>query len=172
MFHLGTNISEVTIYLSLTFADVVITLDALNLLVLNLLTDGFPAIALSLEEAEGDLMKRDPLQKSTSVLNKFTYVSIIVTNGALLSAYVVVILVGNKWYLGSLTGNDPTAVDDYDTGIQQTRMMFILLINISELLLGFSHRCPDRSVFSIGFFSGKWMNWASLSSIGIITYLA
>jgi P-type Ca2+ transporter type 2C len=168
MFLLGTNISEVTIYLSLTFADVVIVLDALNLLVLNLLTDGFPAIALSLEEAEGDLMKRDPLKKSTSVLNKFTYMSIIITNGALLSAYVVVILLGNMWYLGSFTGNDPTLVDDYETGLQQTRMMFILLINISELLLGFTHRCPDRSVFSVGLFSSKSMNYASLSSVGII----
>jgi Ca2+-transporting ATPase len=79
-----------------------------------------------------------------------------------------VILLGNWWYLGSLNGYDTTAVDDYDTGLEKTRMMFILVINISELLLGFSHRCPDRSIFSIGFFSGKWMNWSALSSMAII----
>ena len=168
LFLLGTNISEVIIYLTLTIANIVVTLDALNLLVLNLLTDGFPAIALSVEHAEGDLMKRAPLRRDTSVLNKFTYISIAITNSALLASYIVVILVGNLWYLGSLTGQDTTAVDDYDTGLEKTRMMFILLINISELLLGYSHRCPDRSVFSIGFFSGKWMNWAALSSVAII----
>ncbi|KAL3917370.1 MAG: hypothetical protein SGILL_004745, partial [Bacillariaceae sp.] len=168
LFLLGTNISEVLIYLTQTFADIVITLDALNLLVLNLLTDGFPAIALSVERAEGDLMKRSPLARNTSVLNNFTYMSITATNTALMASYVTVILLGNTWYLGSLQGKDTTLVDDYDTGLQKVRMMFILLINISQLLLGFSHRAPDRSVFSIGFFSGKWMNWAAFSSIAII----
>jgi Ca2+-transporting ATPase len=168
LFLLGTNISEVIIYLTLTFANIVIVLDALNLLVLNLLTDGFPAIALSLEKAEGDLMKRDPLRRDTSVLNKFTYLSITITNAALLGSYLVVILLGNKWYLGDITGQDTSAVEDYDSGLERVRMMFILLINISELLLGFSHRSPDRSVFSIGFFSGKWMNFAALSSMAII----
>mmetsp|Transcript_8390 Transcript_8390/g.18049 ORF Transcript_8390/g.18049 Transcript_8390/m.18049 type:complete len:1011 (+) Transcript_8390:184-3216(+) len=168
LFLLGTNVSEVVIYLTLTFSDIVIVLDALNLLVLNLLTDGFPAIALSLEQAEGDLMKRAPLRRDTSVLNKFTYMSITITNLALLVSYIVVILVGNEWHLGDMKGRDTGEVDDYDKGLDKTRTMFILLINISQLLLGFSHRSPDRSVFSVGFFSGKWMNYASLSSMGII----
>lgn len=168
LFLLGTNVSEVVIYLSLTFADVVIVLDALNLLVLNLLTDGFPAIALSLEKAEGDLIKRAPLRRNTSVLNQFTYVSITVTNSALLVAYVVVYLLGNIWHLGDVRGKDTGEYDDYDKQLAKVRMMFILLINIAQLLLGFSHRAPDQSVFSIGFFSGKYMNIASLSSIALI----
>ena len=168
LFLLGTNVSEVIVYLTLTFADIVIVLDALNLLVLNLLTDGFPAIALSLEKAEGDLMKRAPLRRETSVLNRFTYMSIALTNAALLVSYFVVILLGNTWHLNDITGRDPDAVEDYDKELEKVRMMFILLVNISQLLLGFSHRAPDRSVLSVGFFSGKWMNWASLSSIGII----
>jgi P-type Ca2+ transporter type 2C len=168
LFLLGTNVSEVIIYLSLTFADVVIVLDALNLLVLNLLTDGFPAIALSLEKAEGDLMKRAPLRHDTSVLNKFTYLSITITNFGLLCSYVTVILLGNQYYTGNLSGKNTGEVEDYDMGLRKVRTMFILLINIAELLLGFSHRQPDKSVFTVGFFSGKWMNIASLSSMGII----
>lgn len=171
LFLLGTNISEVVIYLGLTISNVVITLDALNLLVLNLLTDGFPAIALSLERAEGDLMKRAPLRRDTSVLNKFTYMSITVTNTALVGSYLVVIILGNIWHLGSINGLDVDQVDDYDEGLEKTRMMFILLINLSELLLGFSHRCPDRSVFSVGFFSGKWMNYSCISSALIIIFM-
>jgi Ca2+-transporting ATPase len=168
LFLLGTNISEVFTYLTLTFADIVITLDALNLLVLNLLTDGFPAIALSVEKAEGDLMKRSPLRRDTSVLNKFTYLSITITNTALMISYFAVILTGNLWWLGDITGQGTGQVENYDQGLEKCRMMFILLINISELLLGFSHRSPDRSVFSVGFFSGKYMNYAALSSMGII----
>ena len=168
LFLLGTNTSEVIIYLALTFSDVVIVLDALNLLVLNLLTDGFPAIALSLEKAEGDLLKRAPLRRDTSVLNQFTFVSIIVTNSALLVAYVVVYMLGNLWHLGNYRGHDNGEVEDYNNGLAQVRMMFILLINIAQLLLGFSHRAPDQSVFSIGFFSSKAMNLASLLSIAAI----
>jgi P-type Ca2+ transporter type 2C len=168
LFLLGTNTSEVIIYLALTFADVVIVLDALNLLVLNLLTDGFPAIALSLEQAEGDLIKRAPLRRETSVLNRFTFVSISVTNTALLISYVVVYLTGNIWHLGDIRGKDTGEVDDYDKALAKVRMMFILLINIAELLLGFSHRAPDQSVFTIGILSSKYMNAASLSSIAII----
>lgn len=168
LFLLGTNISEVFIYILLTVSDIVIVLDALNLLILNLLTDGFPAIALSLEKAEGDLMKRAPLRRDTSVLNTFTYISISVTNLVLVGAYLVVILLGNVWHLGDIRGKETDSVEDYDTGLAKVRMMFILLINISELLLGFSHRAPDRSVFDIGIFSGKWMNLSSLSSMAII----
>ena len=172
LFLLGTNVSEVLIYLAYTFADIVIVLDALNLLILNLLTDGFPAIALSLEKAEGDLMKRAPLRRDSSVLNKFTYISITITNMALMVSYVVVTLLGNLWHLDDIKGQPTGEPDDeYDAGLEKVRMMFILLINISELLLGFSHRSPDRSVFSVGFFSGKWMNVASLSSIAIIILL-
>jgi Ca2+-transporting ATPase len=171
LFLLGTNVSEVLVYLTLTFADIVVVLDAVNLLILNLLTDGFPAIALSLERAEGDLMKRSPLRRDTSVLNKFTYMSITITNMALLVSYFVVILLGNVWHLGDIKGADTGEIEDYDKALEKVRMMFILLINISELLLGFSHRCPDRSVFSVGFFSGKWMNISSLSSIAIIIFM-
>jgi P-type Ca2+ transporter type 2C len=171
MFLLGTNISEVTIYLILTCANVVIVLDALNLLILNLLTDGFPAIALSQEKAEGDLMKRAPLRRDTSVLNKFTYMSIIVTNLGLLSSYFVVIFVCNSWYLNDIRGHDNDSVDDYSGGLEKTRMAFILLINIAELLLGFSHRAPDRSILSVGMFTGKYMNIAALSSIGAIIFM-
>lgn len=171
LFLLGTNVSEVIVYLTLTFADIVVVLDAVNLLILNLLTDGFPAIALSLERAEGDLMKRAPLRRDTSVLNKFTYASITITNIALLVSYFVVILLGNLWHLRDIKGADTGEVEDYENGLAKVRMMFILLINISELLLGFSHRCPDRSVFSVGFFSGKWMNMSSLSSMVIIVFL-
>jgi Ca2+-transporting ATPase len=171
MFLLGTNISEVTIYLILTCANVVIVLDALNLLILNLLTDGFPAIALSQEKAEGDLMKRAPLRRDTSVLNKFTYMSIIVTNLGLLSSYFVVIFVCNSWYLNDIRGHDNNSVDDYSGGLEKTRMAFILLINIAELLLGFSHRAPDRSILSVGMFTGKYMNIAALSSIGAIIFM-
>jgi len=171
LFLLGTNTSEVVFYLALTFCDVVIVLDALNLLVLNLLTDGFPAIALSLEKAEGDLMKRAPLRRNTSVLNKFTYMSITITNFGLLISYAVVILVGNMWHLGNIQGKDTGEVDDYDDELKKTRMMFILLINLAELLLGFSHRCPYSSVFSVGFFSSKWMNISCISSMAFIIAL-
>jgi Ca2+-transporting ATPase len=170
LFLLGTNISEVVVYLILTSANIVIVLDALNLLVLNLLTDGFPAIALSLEHAEGDLMKRAPLKRDTSVLNRFTYMSITITNLALLGSYFTVILLGNVWHLDNIKGQKNPDLDDdeYKDGLEKVRMMFILLINISQLFLGFSHRAPDRSVFSVGFFSGKWMNYASLSSMAVI----
>ncbi|MHA2064323.1 MAG: HAD-IC family P-type ATPase, partial [Candidatus Thorarchaeota archaeon] len=168
LYLLGTNISEVFFYLSLTFVNIVIALDALNLLVLNLLTDGFPAIALAVENAEGDLMKRNPLRRDTTMLNKFTYVSITVTNVALLASYYVVYLLGLEWHTGDVTGLETDLVADYDEGLAMARMMIVLVINISQLLLAISHRVPDRSIFSIGVFSGKWMNISAFSSIGLI----
>lgn len=171
LYLLGTNVSEVIFYLVLTFSDVVIALDALNLLILNLLTDGFPAIALALEDAMGDLMKRRPLSRDTSMMNKFTYVSITITNLTLLISYFAVYLTGLEWHTGDITGTKTDLVEDYDEGLAKARMMIVLVINISQLFLAISHRIPDRSVFSIGVFSGKWMNISAFSSIFLIIFL-
>ncbi|UKJ88093.2 cation ATPase [Theileria orientalis] len=69
-FLLGTNIGEI---LYLTTSIIIRTLppvEALQILFLNFLTDGCPAVALSREPADDDAMKRPPRRPNTPIMTK------------------------------------------------------------------------------------------------------
>jgi Ca2+-transporting ATPase len=69
-FLLGCNLGELSVvfFASILFSPFPIT--ALQILWINLVTDGLPAIALSQEKSEPDVMNRHPIPKNYSFINK------------------------------------------------------------------------------------------------------
>jgi len=66
---LSSNLAEVlTIFLAIIF-DLPLPLIAVQILWMNLLTDSFPAFALSLEPMENGIMKRKPRNKADKLIN-------------------------------------------------------------------------------------------------------
>ena len=65
-FLLGSNMSEVlSVFLATLFGFVI--LEPVHLLWINLITDCFPALALGVEKAEPDLMRRPPRKASDGI---------------------------------------------------------------------------------------------------------
>ncbi len=66
---LTTNSSEVWVMLAGPFLGLPLPLTAAQILWINLVTDGLPAVALGLEPAEPDTMRRPPRSPRTSILS-------------------------------------------------------------------------------------------------------
>merc|ERR1719399_271546 len=69
-FLLGTNIGEIFYLTVAVFADIPLPVFGIQLLFLNLFTDGGPAVALTMEPADDDIMENPPRSKTENIMTK------------------------------------------------------------------------------------------------------
>ncbi len=98
-FLLSSNVAEIMIIFLATLAGLPTPLTAIQLLWLNLLTDGAPALALAMEKGDPDIMERQPRPKREPIINSSMRLGIIIQTitqtGAVLGAF----LLGLFWHL-------------------------------------------------------------------------
>jgi len=146
-FLLSCNIAEIaTIFLATMFGWKS-PLTAIQLLWLNLVTDGAPALALGLEKGDPDLMEQPPRDPDEPILNRFMLTGITIQTIA-----ITVVTLGAYWI--GLTRFPEMA----------STMAFVTL-SFSELLRAFTARSERVQILKIGLFTNKVMNWAILSSL-------
>merc|ERR1719230_26215 len=69
-FLLGTNVGEI-FYLSLSIIlGLPLPVQALQVLFLNLMSDGCPAVAISKEPGDDDIMEKPPRPKKANIMNR------------------------------------------------------------------------------------------------------
>jgi len=148
---IACNIGEILIIFLSMVVGWPIPLQPIQLLWLNLVTDGAPALALGLEKGDPDIMKRPPRPATEPVINRNMLLGIITIpladTIAVLGAFVLAL---NRF------GWDHVAV-------AQT-VAFATLI-CSELLRAYTSRSEYYSVLSVGLFSNKWMVYATTASL-------
>lgn len=150
---ISCNMGEIAIIFIATMLGWPSPLTAIQLLWLNLVTDGAPALALGTEKGDPDIMRQAPRPPSESIINKFMQIGIVVQTIAIASATL------GAYYIGRFT--DPVHIEFAET------MAFVTL-SVSELLRAYTARSEYYPLLKIGFFSNKWMNWAVLSSLALI----
>jgi len=69
-FLLSSNVAEIMIIFLATLAGLPAPLTAIQLLWLNLVTDGAPALALAMEKGDPDIMEQQPRAKDEPIINK------------------------------------------------------------------------------------------------------
>lgn len=143
---LSCNTSEIGVMLIGPMLGMPLPLTALQILWMNLVTDGLPALALGVEAAEVDVMKRRPYSSTESVFGRGA-VSFIVVMGLFLS--VVALAMGFLAYRGAT---------------HWQTMLFTTLI-FSQLALGLGVRSETQSLFKIGIFSNRGMVLAVVSTV-------
>ncbi|MFN2143717.1 MAG: cation-translocating P-type ATPase, partial [Anaerolineales bacterium] len=150
---LSCNMAEIlTIFLAIALK-LPSPLNPIQLLWLNLVTDGAPALALGMEKGDPDIMDRPPRPASEPIINKMMRTGIVVQTIAITAVTLGAYLIGHwKW---------PAADGGY-SGVAAT-MAFITL-SFSELLRAFTARSERYPLHKIGFFKNKSMNWAVLLS--------
>uniref|UniRef100_K3WI61 Cation-transporting P-type ATPase N-terminal domain-containing protein n=1 Tax=Globisporangium ultimum (strain ATCC 200006 / CBS 805.95 / DAOM BR144) TaxID=431595 RepID=K3WI61_GLOUD len=102
MFLLSTNIGEIILIFSTIAAGFPMPLEALQILILNLFSDGMPAVALSLEKGDPLIMEDRPRPKKQPLIHgrlwKLVYINaIIISAGA-----ITVFILGVYWNFGRL----------------------------------------------------------------------
>jgi len=146
-FLLSCNIAEIaTIFLAIMLGWKS-PLSAIQLLWLNLITDGAPALALGLEKGDPDLMEQPPRDPEEPILNRF-----MLTGIGIQTVAITAVTLGAYWI--GLTYYPEMA----------TTMAFVTL-SFSELLRAFTARSERVPILKIGIFKNKVMNWAILSSL-------
>ncbi len=98
-FLLSSNIAEIMIIFLATLAGLPMPLTVIQLLWLNLLTDGAPALALAMEKGDPDIMERPPRPKSESIVNKSMRLGIVIQTIAQTGAVLGAFLLGLYWHL-------------------------------------------------------------------------
>jgi Ca2+-transporting ATPase len=126
---------------------------AAQLLWINLITDGPPALALGIDPKDPDVMLREPRQRGTGVLTRadWTYITSV---GAVMMVGTIAVL--DAYYPGGLftlfaKGGAPNVADEtYARTMAFTTLMMFQLFNV------YNCRSSWRSGLS-GFFENKWL---------------
>jgi Ca2+-transporting ATPase len=142
-FLLTCNLAEIMVIFIGTLLGYPNILTPIQLLWLNLLTDGAPALALGVEKGDPDIMDRPPRPTNEPIVNRVLTINIAVQTifktGVTLAAF----------FIGLQQG-----------GIEEAHSMAFTVLAFSELTRAYSARSEYFSMFKIGLFSNKWMQYA------------
>jgi Ca2+-transporting ATPase len=179
-FLLSSNVAEIMIIFLATLAGFPPPLTAIQLLWLNLITDGAPALALAMEKGDPDIMEYKPRPKNEPIVNKTMLIGIIVQTVAQTSVVLTAFCVGLLWELAA-HGHLPAAGQstlnfllnfDWKTieleGLRTAETMAFITLSMAELFRAYTVRSERASLFTIGVFSNKWMQYAVGVSVTLL----
>lgn len=175
-FLLSANVAEIMVIFLATLAGLPPPLTAIQLLWLNLITDGAPALALAMEKGDPDIMMRRPRAKSEPIINSSMRTGILVQMFAQAGVVLAAFGLGLIWHLRAgdalPAGVNPLAyLLQYDwrgVDVQTAETMAFVTLSLCELFRAYTVRAEFASIFRIGVFSNRTMQWAVLVSIALL----
>ena len=126
-------------------------LEPIQLLWLNLVTDGAPALALGTEKGDPDIMDQPPRPPKEPIINRFMQLGVAAQTVAITVTTLIAYAIG-------LQQPDPRYAET---------LAFATLV-FSELIRAFTARSERYPILKIGLFSSKWMNLAVLASAALM----
>jgi len=150
---LSCNVGEILVVFLATLLSWPLPLTAIHLLVLNLVTDGAPALALGLEAAEPGIMQQPPRPPQEPVIDRTMARGILLQTIAMTTATLGAFRLGLQWFPGSL---------------HAAQTMAFVTLSASELLRAYTARSERHPLIKLGFFSNRAMQWAVASSLAVI----
>lgn len=149
---LSCNIGEVFTMFFAMLCGMPIPLLPIQILLINLATDGLPAVALGLEPPDKDVMARKPRRANDSVFSNglgFT----IVMRGLLIGLTTVGVFVSML-----------------DAGIQAARTAALVTLVCTQLIHVFECKSETRGLFSINPLNNLWLVGAVLVSVAMLYF--
>jgi Ca2+-transporting ATPase len=165
-FLLSSNIAEITIIFLATLAGLPTPLTAIQLLWLNLLTDGAPALALAMEKGDPDIMERAPRPTNEPIVNGPIRMGILIQTVTQTGATLGAFLIGIYWHLGATIPPGTNLIQyflDYDwstVDVITAETMAFVTLSLCELFRAYTVRSEKVSIFRLGIFSNRYMQYA------------
>jgi len=148
LFLLRANFDEILLIMATLSLDMPLPYLPIHILWINLVTDGLPALALGVEKAEPDIMKRKPRPPDEHILagewGRLTFASLL----AFSFAFFLFLYLLN-------VAHEP---------LEEARTVTLTMAIMFELLLAHSMR-SRRPLSQVGFFSNKWILWATIPPV-------
>ncbi len=175
-FLLSSNVAEIMIIFLATLAGLPAPLTAIQLLWLNLITDGAPALALAMEKGDPDIMDQKPRAKSEPIVNRSMGVGIVVQTFAQTGAVLTAFVLGLAWHLeagaslpdGANLLSYVLAHDWRGVDVQTAETMAFVTLSLAELFRAYTVRSERASIFQIGIFSNRYMQYAVGASLTLL----
>jgi Ca2+-transporting ATPase len=140
-----------------TLVGLPLPLSAVQILYVNLATDGLPALALAVDPPEPDLMRRPPRNRRTGIFTR---------------PVVTLMVIGGLWSAAVNLGIFTWALRSGRSQSEAMTITFVTLVMI-EFFKAYNFRSDRHSVFRKPF-ANKWLNLAivwELSLLGLILYV-
>ncbi|TKB74332.1 MAG: cation-transporting P-type ATPase, partial [Nitrospira sp.] len=151
-FLLSCNVSEVLVMLFAAVSGLPLPLLPIQILWMNLVTDGFPALALAVDPKAPDLMQRPPRRPEASLLD----------GGRLL------VIAGQGLMMAVITlGAFAYALYGLKQGLDQARTVAFTVMVLVQLVHAFNCRSDRYSIFALGFGTNQALVWAFILSLGV-----
>jgi P-type Ca2+ transporter type 2C len=147
---LSCNVAEIAIIFIAALAGWTTPLTPIQLLWLNLLTDGAPALALATEKGDPDIMQQKPRPKKEAIINHLMVTRIAVITVALTAVVLIAYQIGLR------------------TSIALAETMAFVTLALAELPIAYTSRSERYPLFKLGVFSNRWMQAAVGLSIVLI----
>jgi len=157
MFLLSSNVGEIILMAGATLVALPLPLTAVQILYVNLATDGLPALALAVDPPEPDLMHRRPRNPRTGIFTR---------------PVVTLMLVGGVWSAAVNLGLFAWALNSDRGAVEAMTMTFVSLVLI-QFLKAYNFRSDRLSVLTRPF-ANKWLNLAvlwELTLLALVVYL-
>jgi Ca2+-transporting ATPase len=156
MYLLSSNMGEILLMASAIVLGPVlglptgaIPLVAVQILFMNLVTDGLPALALAVDPADPDIMRQKPRPRGQGIFTK---------------PVVTLIVIGGIWSCLVNFGIFKWALDAGKSLVEAQCLTFLTLI-IIQFFKAYNFRSDKKSAFKIGFFKNRWLNLAIISQV-------
>jgi Ca2+-transporting ATPase len=157
MYLLSANVGEILLMTGASLMGLPLPLTAVQILYINLATDGLPALALSVDPPEADLMQRQPRNSRTGIFTR---------------PVISLMLVGGVWLALANLGLFVWAISTDRSAAEAMTMTFVAVV-LFEFVKAYNFRSDRHSVLRQPF-ANKWLNLAiiwELLLLALIVYL-
>ncbi len=151
MFLLSSNIGEIGLMAGAALVGLPLPLSAVQILFVNLATDGLPALALSVDPPEADLMKRKPRDPRTGIFTR---------------PVVTLMAVGGIWSALVNLGLFIWAMNS-GRGLSEAMTMAFVSLVLIQFFKAYNFRSDRNSVLAKPF-SNRWLNYSILLDLAMI----
>jgi len=142
------------------FLGMPLPLIAIQILMVNLTTDGLPALALGVDPKAPDLMTRPPRHPQEKVFSRSVNTLLGVIAGYLTLVLVPLFIYYFYWNPAGLAGYDQVLV-------RAQTMVFVTLV-LLEMVNAFNCRSDHLSLFSVGVLANRFLIVSAIISISFI----
>jgi len=145
-----TNVAEDVTIVSSLFMGLPLPMLPIQLLYLNLVTDGVTDVALAMEPGHHDVLNSPPRDKKERLLNKELIPLLILTAGLMVLGTIPLF----KYFLTQ--------------GLDKARTIAFVSMSMFQLFNVLNMRSLKKSLFKIGIFSNKWVSLGLLASFSMM----
>ena len=147
-FMLSTNIGEVLVIFAAIMANLPAPLLPIQILWINLVTDSLPALALSVDPADPDIMERKPINAAQGIMNRSFLLQILLQG----------VMIGGLSFAAFMIGRR--------AGMEVAHTMTFAVLAFCQVTHVLNVRSPRYSAFR-GMLRNKWL-WGALLMVVIL----